>query len=88
MISSHQKIDTCGVFHKYPADIFKPAFTGISIWELNENHIMNKYKTCKYYSIKSCVIVYSSNGFIFTPISNGDIMPQLLIPSKADNIEK
>jgi len=71
---SHLKIATYGVFNTYPCGIYNPAFTGMFIWELSKNHIMNEYKICKHHSIKSGVILYGTDAYVFTPISNGDIV--------------
>ena len=77
--NKHQNISTYGVFHTYPVGIFNPAFTDMLIWVLQENHIMNKYKICQYHSITCGVIVYGSEVYVSTPISNGDISLHLKI---------
>ena len=77
--TTHQRIETYGVFQTYPTGIFNPACTGMYTWELDQGHIMNEYKICKYHSIKSGVILCGNDTYIFTPISNGDIFSYLKI---------
>ena len=68
-----QTSKTVGVFHSYPVGICNPAFTGMFLWELDSNHHLNDYKISEYHSIKSGVIMYGTEAYIFTQISNNDI---------------
>ena len=40
---------------------------------------MNDYKICKFHQIKSGIILYGSEAFVFTPIDNNDIRSYLKI---------
>ena len=49
------------------------------IWELSSDHELNDYKICKFHQIKSGIILYGSEAFVFTPIENNDIRSYLKI---------
>ena len=66
-----------GVFQKYPDGILNPSFTGMILWEIKHDHMLNNYKLCPYHYIKSGVILYGNMAYIFTPISNNDIKSSL-----------
>ena len=68
-----------GIFNQYPAGIFNPAFTGMFLWKLSSNHELNDYKICKYHQIKSGIVLYGTEAFVFTPIDNNDIRSYLKI---------
>ena len=68
-----------GKFQSYPDGIFNPAFCGMLLWELTPNHILNEYKICQFHKIRSGIILYGCNAYIFTPITNNDIQSHLKI---------
>ena len=68
-----------GRFQKYPDGVFNPAFCGMMLWELAPNHILNDYKISQFHQIKSGVIMYGHNAYVFTPITNNDIQSFLKI---------
>ena len=70
---------TIGVFQKYPVGICNPSFTGMYLWELTSTHDLNDYKFCQYHSIKSGVILYGSEAYVFTQITNNDIISHIKI---------
>ena len=72
-------IKSFGKFQAYPAGIFNPAFCGMMLWEIAPNHILNDYKICQFHQIKSGIILYGHNAYIFTPITNNDIQSYLKI---------
>ena len=49
------------------------------LWEIAPNHILNDYKICQFHQIKSGIILYGHNAYIFTPITNNDIQSYLKI---------
>ena len=74
-----QKIQTVGIFNKLPIEVFNPAFTGMYLWELSSTHELNDYHVCKYHAIRSGVILYGSEAYVFTQITNNDITSHLKI---------
>ena len=56
-----------------------PAFTGMLLWEICYNHNLNDYQLSEYHNIKSGIILYSIEAYIFTQITNNDIMSHLKI---------
>ena len=72
-------IKSSGKFQTYPAGIFNPAFCSMMLWEIAPNHILNDYKICQFHQIKSGIILYGHNAYIFTPITNNDIQSYLKI---------
>ena len=49
------------------------------LWEIAPDHILNDYKICQFHEIKSGIILYGHNAYIFTPITNNDIHSYLKI---------
>ena len=68
-----------GKSQSYPDGVFNPAFCGMILWELAPNHILNDYKISPFHQIKSGVIMYGHNAYVFTPITNNDIQSFLKI---------
>ena len=75
----NQSLQTVGIFNKYPVGVFNPAFTGMYIWELSSSHELNDYQICRYHSIKSGVILYGAEAYVFTQIMNNNITSHLKI---------
>ena len=61
-------IRSFGKFHTYPVGVFNPAFCGMILWEIAQDHILNDYKICQFHQIKSGLILHSHNAYVFTPI--------------------
>ena len=59
--------------------MFNPAFTGMYLWELTSSHELKDYQICCYHSIKSGLILYSTEAYVFTQITNNDITSHLKI---------
>ena len=76
---TQSSLESHGIFHKYPPGILNPSFTGMILWEIQQDHIFNNYKVCPYHMIKCGVILYGQEAFVFTPISNNDIKSFLKI---------
>ena len=76
---TQSSLQSFGVFHQYPHEILNPSFTGMIIWEIRPNHILNEYKLCLYHFIKSGIILYRNETFVFTPILNNNIKSFLQI---------
>ena len=76
---STRYLQTIGIFNKYPVGVFNPAFTGMYLWELSSSHELNDYQICRYHSIKSGIILYGSEAYVFTQITNNDIISHLKI---------
>ena len=74
-----QHTRTIGIFQKYPVSIYNPAFTGMYLWELTSSHELNDYKICQYHSIKSGIILYGKEAYVFTQITNNDINTHIKI---------
>ena len=72
-------IRASGKFHTYPIGVFNPAFCGMMLWEIAPDHLLNDYKICQYHEIKSGIILYGNNAYVFTPITNNDIQSYLKI---------
>jgi len=70
---------TLGIIQKYPPGILNPAFTGMFLWDFSNTDNLNEYKISKFHSIKSGIIVYGNEIFVFTPISNNDMQSYLKI---------
>ena len=70
---------TYGVFQKYPAGVFNPAFTGMFLFDYSTYKELSEYKICKFHSIKGGIILYGSEAFVFTPLSNNDIQSYIKI---------
>ena len=64
---------TSGSYNKYPPGIVNPAFTGMIIWEIEENHPFNKYNILSEYNLHSGIIMKENSVFIYTQIMNNDI---------------
>ena len=75
----NQSLQTVGIFNKYPVGVFNPAFTGMYLWELSSSHELNDYQICQYHSIKSGVILYGVEAYVFTQIMNNNITSHLKI---------
>ena len=71
--------ETYGIYQEYPAGIFNPAFTGMFLWDLKTGHDLNQYKVCKFHCIKSGIILYGSEAYVFTQMTNNDIHSYLKI---------
>jgi len=76
---TQSSLRSIGIFNEYPHGIFNPSFTGMILWEIKRNHILNDYKVCPYHLIKSGIILYGNEAFVFTPISNNDMKSFLKI---------
>ena len=74
-----QMVRGYGKFQTYPEGIFNPAFCGMMLWEIAPDHILNDYKISQFHQIKSGVIMYGHNAYVFTPILNNDIQSYLKI---------
>ena len=72
-------VRTFGKFQSYPDGIFNPAFCGMLLWELGQGHILNQYKIYQFHQIRSGIIMYGCEAYVFTPISNNDIHSHLKI---------
>ena len=72
-------VETYGVFQKYPAEVFNPSFTGMFLLDYSSYKDLSEYKICKFHSIKSGIILYGDEAFVFTPLSNNDIQSYLKI---------
>ena len=81
-------IRTLGKFQHYPDRIFNPAFCGMLLWELVPGHILNEYKICKFHQIRSGVIMYGCQAYVFTPITNNDIQSHLKILLRKKNLQR
>ena len=77
--SGKQSLQTVGIFNKYPVGVFNPAFTGMCLWELSSSHELNDYQKCWYHSIKSGIIFYGTEAYVFTQITNNSITSHLKI---------
>ena len=64
--NSINKLEIFGVFHNYPNGIVNPAFTGMMLCEICYNHDLNDYQICKYHNIKSGIILYGTEAYVFT----------------------
>ena len=74
-----QSLKMVGVFNKYHVGVFNPAFTGMYLWELSCSHELNDYQICPHHSIKSGIILYGAEAYVFTQITNNDITSHLKI---------
>ena len=72
-------VHTFGKFQSYPDWIFNPEFCGVLLWELVQGHILNEYKICQFHQIRSGIIMYGCEAYVFTPISNNDLHSNLKI---------
>ena len=72
-------METYGVYQDYPSGIFNPAFTGMFLWDLKTGHNLNQYKVCKFHCIKSGIVLYGNNAYVFTQMSNNDIHSYLKV---------
>jgi len=79
---------TFGVFQTYPPGILNPAFTGMFLWDFSRLDNLNEYKSCKHHSIKSGLILYGSEAFVFTPLSNNDMQLYLNILFRGISLQK
>ena len=66
-----------GTFHTYPDGVFNPALCVMMLLKLSPDHILNDYQICQFHQIKSGVIMYRLNVYVFTPITNNDIQSYL-----------
>ena len=76
---STEKLKMFGVFHNYPCGIVNPAFTGMLLWDISPNHELNDYQICEFHNIKSGIILYGSEAYVFTQITNNDITSHVKI---------
>ena len=58
---------------------FNAEFCGMLLWELGQGHILNQYKIYQFHQIRSGIIMYGCEAYVFTPISNNDIHSHLKI---------
>ena len=63
-----------------------PAFCGMFLWELKQNHHLNDYQICKYHNIKSGLILYGTEVYIFTQITNNDILSYVRVLFRDKNL--
>ena len=84
--NSIERLETFGVFHNYPNGIVNPAFTGIMLWKICYNHDLNDYQICEYHNIKSGIILYGTEAYVFTQITNNDIMSYVKILFRHSNL--
>ena len=68
-----------GIFNHYPPGIVNPAFSGMILWELNPNHLLNEFEVNKFHAIKNGIIIHHTKIYIFTQIQNDDIQSHLTI---------
>ena len=73
-ITGHNpNVQNFGIFQKYPAGVFNPAFTGMFLLDYTNYKDLSDYKICKFHCIKSGIILYGNEAFVFTPLTNNDI---------------
>ena len=84
--NSMDELKFFGVFHNYPNGIVNPAFTGMMLWEVSCNHDLNDYQICEYHNIKSGIILYGTEAYVFTQITNNDIMSHIKILFRQSNL--
>ena len=77
--NQNPNVATFGVFQKYLVGIFNPAFKGMFLLDYSTLPNLSEYKICKFHTIKSGIIVYGNEAFVFTPISNNDMQSYLKI---------
>ena len=68
-----------GIFNHYPPGIVNPAFSGMLLWELNPNHLLNEFEVNKFHAIKNGIIIHHTKIYVFTQIRNDDIQSHLKI---------
>ena len=51
----------------------------VFLWELDSNHQLNDYKISRYHLIKSGIILYGTEAYVFTQITNNDINSHIKI---------
>ena len=73
------------IYHQYPIGVVNPAFTGMRLWELQQEHELNNYQISKHLNIKSGLIIFGTDIYIFTPISNNDIMSYIKLVLRRRN---
>ena len=73
MTGHNPTVQTFGVFQKYPTGVFNPAFTGMFLLDYSSYKDLSDYKICKFHCIKSGIILYGNEAFVFTPLTNNDI---------------
>ena len=56
-----------------------PAFSGMLLCELNQEHLVNEFPVNKYYELKNGIIVHHGKAYVFTSIRNDDIQSHLKI---------
>ena len=84
--NSTTNLKKIGVFHNYPCGIVNPAFTWMLLREILYNHDLNDYQSCEYHNIKSGVILYGTKAYVFTQITNNDIMSHVKILFRGSNL--
>ena len=78
-IEHNPNVETFGVFQKYPTGVFNPAFTAMFLFDYTAYKELSEYKICKFHSIKSGIILYGNEAFVFTPLFNNDLQSYLKI---------
>ena len=86
--STQSSVQSFGVFQEYPPGVLNPSFTGMILWEIQPNHLLNDYKLCPYHTIKCGVILYGKEAFVFTPITNNDVKSYLKILFRGKTLPK
>ena len=81
-----QHTRTIGIFQKYPVGICNPAFTGMYLWELTSSHELNDYKICQYHLMKSGIILYGKETYVFTQFTNNDINSHIKILLRGEHL--
>ena len=61
------------IYDEYPHGVVNPAFTGMRLWEIDPEQEVNDYQISKHLNIKSGLIIYGNDVYVFTPITNNDI---------------
>ena len=79
--------ETYGIYQEYPAGIFNPAFTGMFLWDLKTGHNLNQYKVCKFHCIKSGIILYGNEAYVFTQMTNNDIHSYLKVLLRGKSLQ-
>ena len=86
MGNSIEKLEIFLVFHNYPNGIGNSAFTGMMLWEKCYNHDLIDYQICEYHDTKSGIILYGTEAYVFTQITNNDIMSYVKILFRHSNL--
>ena len=66
-------------FNKYPVGIVNPAFSGMLLCELSQDHLLNDFPINKYHEIRNGIIIQNTKAYVFTSIRNDNIHSYLKI---------